>query len=82
MWWAKSQSGVSTLWDEILATDLKEKVPKLDIPVYFFSGIYDYTTSYALTKAYFDVLNASVKGFYTFEKSAHNSNFSKNLQLY
>ncbi len=77
MWWAKSQSGVSTLWDEILATDLNEKVPKLDIPVYFFSGIYDYTTSYALTKAYFDVLNAPIKGFYSFEKSAHSPIFEE-----
>jgi len=77
LWWGKSQSGVSSLWDEILATDLMRKVPKLDIPVYFYSGIYDYTTSYTLTKVYFNRLDAPIKGFYTFKKSAHSPIFEE-----
>jgi pimeloyl-ACP methyl ester carboxylesterase len=77
MWRAKSQSGVSTLWGEILETDLMDKVPKLDIPVYLFSGIYDYTASYVLTKDYFDRLNAPIKGFYTFKNSAHSPIFEE-----
>jgi pimeloyl-ACP methyl ester carboxylesterase len=79
MWPGKSQSGVSTLWDEILATDLREKVPKVDIPIYFFSGIYDYTTSYALSKSYFDSIEAPIKGFYKFKKSAHSPIFEEPL---
>ena len=43
MWRGKSRSGVSSLWDEITSTDLSEQVPELDLPVYFFEGIYDYT---------------------------------------
>jgi pimeloyl-ACP methyl ester carboxylesterase len=81
MWRGKSQSGVSSMWDEILTTDLKDKVTNLDIPVYFFSGVYDYTTSYTLSKAYFERLNAPIKGFYSFEKSAHSPIFEEPLRL-
>ena len=54
MWRGKSQSGVSSLWNEMLTTDLAKQVPSLDIPVYFFHGIYDYTVSYTLAKDYFE----------------------------
>jgi len=77
MWRGKSQSGVSWLWETILATDLTVQVPELDIPVYFFHGIYDYTVSYVLAKEYFEKLKAPVKGFYTFEKSAHSPVFEE-----
>lgn len=76
-WRAKARAGVHPLWDTIIATDLSEEVPKLDIPVYFFHGIYDYTVSYALAKEYFEKLKAPVKGFYTFEKSAHSPMFEE-----
>jgi pimeloyl-ACP methyl ester carboxylesterase len=70
-WRAKAASGVSLLWDTILATDLAKQLPELDLPVYFFHGIYDYTCSYTVAKAYFEQLKAPLKGFYTFEQSAH-----------
>jgi pimeloyl-ACP methyl ester carboxylesterase len=71
LWRAKSQSGISSMWDEMVITDLNEQVTELAIPVYFFHGIYDYTVSYTLAKDYFEKLQAPVKGFYTFEYSAH-----------
>lgn len=77
MWRGKSQAGVSCLWDEILTTNLFRKVSKLDIPIYIFSGIYDYTVSYTLTKAYFEQLEAPLKGFYTFHESAHSPPFEE-----
>jgi pimeloyl-ACP methyl ester carboxylesterase len=77
LWRAKSKSGVSTLWDTMLATDLAEQVPELNIPVYFFHGTYDYTVSYFLAKDYFDQLEAPIKGFYTFENSAHSPLFEE-----
>jgi pimeloyl-ACP methyl ester carboxylesterase len=77
MWRGKSQSGVSPLWDTILATDLSKQVPELDLPVYFFSGIYDYTVSYTLAKDYFEKLHAPLKGFYIFEQSAHSPMFEE-----
>lgn len=76
-WTAKVKSGVAILWDDMLATDLREKVTKLDIPVYFLEGIYDYTCNYILAKDYFEKINAPVKGFYTFEESAHSPIFEE-----
>jgi pimeloyl-ACP methyl ester carboxylesterase len=61
----------------MIATDLTAKVPKLNIPVYFFHGIHDYTCSYALAKDYFEELQAPLKGFYTFERSAHSPLFEE-----
>jgi len=47
----------------MITTDLSKEATKLDIPVYFFSGIYDYTVNYTLAKDYFEKLQAPVKGF-------------------
>ena len=77
MWRGKSRSGVSSLWDTMLATDMTKRVPELNIPVYFFHGIYDYTVSYILAKDYFEKLRAPMKGFYTFEQSAHSPLFEE-----
>jgi pimeloyl-ACP methyl ester carboxylesterase len=56
---------------KINATDLTKTVPQLDIPVYFISGIFDYTVSYIGAKDYLAKLQAGTKGFYTFAQSAH-----------
>ncbi|MCU0458401.1 MAG: alpha/beta hydrolase [Bacteroidales bacterium] len=77
LWRAKARAGVHPLWNTILATDLAKQVPELKIPVYFFHGIYDYTVSYVLAKDYFEKIKAPVKGFYTFEKSAHSPIFEE-----
>jgi pimeloyl-ACP methyl ester carboxylesterase len=76
-WTAKAHSGIAMLWDEMLATDLSQQVTEFSIPVYFFSGIYDYTVNYSVAKDYFEKLNAPIKGFYTFEQSAHSPIFEE-----
>jgi pimeloyl-ACP methyl ester carboxylesterase len=81
LWRGKAQAGVHPLWNTILATDLSKHVPELDIPIYFFHGIYDYTVSYDLAKDYFNMIKAPVKGFYTFEKSAHSPMFEEPLRM-
>ena len=77
LWRGKSQSGVSSMWDEIITTDLSKQVTKLEIPVYILAGRYDYTVNYDLQKNYFDKINAPKKGFYTFENSAHSPLFEE-----
>jgi pimeloyl-ACP methyl ester carboxylesterase len=72
LWRAKSRSGASVLWDKILTTDLTKDTPELGVPVYFFHGIYHYTCSYTEARSYFEKLKAPLKGFYTFEQSAHS----------
>jgi pimeloyl-ACP methyl ester carboxylesterase len=77
MWRGKSHSGVSLLWDTMISTDLTQQVPELALPVYFFHGIYDYTVSYTEARSYFEKLKAPLKGFYTFEQSAHSPMFEE-----
>jgi pimeloyl-ACP methyl ester carboxylesterase len=77
LWRGKASSGVSSLWDEITTTDLAKQLTQLDLPVYFLHGMYDYTCSYPEAKAYFEKINAPVKGFYTFEQSAHSPMFEE-----
>jgi pimeloyl-ACP methyl ester carboxylesterase len=81
LWRGKARAGVHPLWNTILATDLAKQVPELKIPVYFFHGIYDYTVSYPLAKDYFEQLKAPVKGFYTFNQSAHSPMFEEPLRM-
>jgi pimeloyl-ACP methyl ester carboxylesterase len=65
------------LIDQLFATDITTQVPKLEIPVYFFSGKYDLTVNIDLCRAYFEKLDAPVKGFYTFLDSAHSPIFEE-----
>ncbi|KXL53435.1 short chain dehydrogenase [Anaerotignum neopropionicum] len=57
--------------------DLREKVTSLDVPVYFFSGKYDYTVNYKMAEDYLAELDAPIKGFYLFENSAHSPIFEE-----
>lgn len=68
---------IEKLNNKMYETDLTKEVQKLDIPVYFCDGIYDYTVSYKLAKEYFDKLQAPMKGFYTFNESAHSPLFEE-----
>lgn len=70
--WRGKFSSKRILWDKALATDLTKQVTEIDVPVYFFHGLYDYTANYTLARAYFEQLRAPLKGFYTFEQSAHS----------
>jgi hypothetical protein len=68
---------LSSLWNEMLATNLAESLTELALPTYFLHGVYDYTCSYTLAKSYFEQLKAPLKGFYTFERSAHSPIFEE-----
>jgi pimeloyl-ACP methyl ester carboxylesterase len=79
--WRGKFSSDKILWDKMIATDLTEQLQRLDLPVYFFHGKYDYTVSYPLAKAYLDALQAPIKGFYTFEQSAHSPMFEEPARM-
>jgi pimeloyl-ACP methyl ester carboxylesterase len=76
MWRGKLFSG-GRLWNAQLATDLTKLVTRLEMPVYFLHGIHDYTVSYPEAKSYYEKLEAPLKGFYTFEHSAHSPLFEE-----
>ena len=63
--------------DQLFQMDIPSSIPKLEIPTYFFSGKYDLTVNIGLSKAYLEKLQAPVKGFYTFECSAHSPLFEE-----
>lgn len=65
------------LWDDFIATDLTTRVRDLAVPIYFFTGRYDLTANHDLAAAFFDQISAPVKGFYTFENSAHSPVFEE-----
>ncbi len=70
--WSKS-----LLWRTAMMTDLRPQVTELKLPAYFLHGAYDYTVAYPLTREFVALLKAPVKGFYTFEQSAHTPLFEE-----
>jgi pimeloyl-ACP methyl ester carboxylesterase len=78
VWRAKAFLRSDTvLLDELFSTDMSVEVPKLEVPVYFFTGSHDYTVSSDLTRQYFETLQAPEKGLYIFENSAHTPMFEE-----
>jgi pimeloyl-ACP methyl ester carboxylesterase len=75
--WRGKINSARLLRNQMFATDLTRQVTRLELPVYFFEGQYDYTCSYILAKEYFSRLEAPLKGFYTFENSAHSPIFEE-----
>jgi pimeloyl-ACP methyl ester carboxylesterase len=54
-----------------ISGDLMDAIPKVEIPIYFFTGRYDYTDPFTLTEEYFSKINAPEKHIVWFEESAH-----------
>ena len=77
LWAAKARSGASIVWDAMVSTDLRETVPEVALPVYFFHGVHDCTCSYDLAREYVRGLKAPTKGFYSFHNSAHSPQFEE-----
>jgi len=75
--WRGKFSSHAIFWNEMIATDLTRQVTSLEVPIYFFHGRYDYTCNYSLARDYFNLIQAPVKGFYTFENSAHSPIFEE-----
>lgn len=62
---------------QVLNTDITARVPKLEIPAFFLSGKYDLTVNHELSNEYLRKLESPLKGFYTFENSAHSPMFEE-----
>jgi pimeloyl-ACP methyl ester carboxylesterase len=80
-WTGKSRSGVAALFATMTTTDLANTVPELTIPVYFLEGRYDLTCLPGVAREYFSALRAPIKGFYTFENSAHSPIFEEPVKV-
>jgi pimeloyl-ACP methyl ester carboxylesterase len=62
------------LWDGVTKDNLFESSNSFQVPVYIIHGKYDYQVSYALSREYFEKIEAPEKSFFTFEESAHSPN--------
>src|SRR5271169_5624145 len=54
-----------------ISGELMDVITQVKIPVYFFTGRYDYTDPFTLTEQYFSAINAPKKLIVWFEESAH-----------
>lgn len=72
-----SSFSLKCLWDLILQIDLIKDVPQLKVPIYVFHGKFDYQVSYTIAKEFLYAIDAPIKGFYTFENSAHSPCFEE-----
>ncbi|MDO9493987.1 alpha/beta fold hydrolase [Acetobacterium sp.] len=77
IWQGKAFSKNSVLNDEFRQANLSDIVTRLNIPVLFFSGAYDYTVNHLLTEVYLEEIKAPKKHFYLFEDSAHSPIFEE-----
>jgi pimeloyl-ACP methyl ester carboxylesterase len=71
----------TTLYNETIERNFSQEITSVDIPVYFVSGKHDLTVNIDLSREYFNKLNAPIKGFYTFEKSAHSPIYEEPKKL-
>lgn len=71
-WRGKAFMKSTAVFKEFSEIDLLKEGLSFEIPIYFFSGSYDYTCPYPLTLDFFKTLDAPLKGFYTFDNSAHS----------
>ena len=82
LWRGRSFSQGFGLWEQMIRVDLRTVVPRLEIPVYFLEGSYDYTCNTGLAREYFRALDAPLKGFYEFDDSAHSPLFEQQAEVH
>jgi pimeloyl-ACP methyl ester carboxylesterase len=66
-----AQKSFDLLLPELASLDMTRAVPKVDVPVYFLVGRYDYMAPSEVSQKYFSTLTAPNKKWIWFEKSAH-----------
>ncbi len=64
-------------WEDLLRDDLSARLTDFELPVYIFVGRHDQTANPELSRAYFDAIEAPVRGFYVFDNSSHSPLFEE-----
>lgn len=57
--------------EDSISGELMDVITQVEVPVYFFTGRYDYTDPFTLTEQYFAKIHAPAKHMVWFEQSAH-----------
>jgi len=66
-----SKQSIKYLWPDLMKVNLSKTATKIEIPVFFFQGKYDYNTPSVLLVKYFELLDAPQKELIWFDESAH-----------
>ncbi|PJZ24909.1 alpha/beta hydrolase [Leptospira hartskeerlii] len=68
---------LENLESEQMNINIMQENPRLDVPVYFCEGRYDYTVPFELVEEYMKILEAPQKKIIWFENSGHLPNFEE-----
>lgn len=74
-WFKGTNYLVKHFRDELLTIKLKEQVKKLDVPIYFIAGEFDYITPTSLVEEYFKQVECPFKEMIMIENVAHDAHF-------
>ena len=77
IWRGKTFAQATPIVKDSRQFDAFNSINTIAIPIFFLAGRYDYTCCYNLQKEYYDKIQAPLKGFYTFENSAHSPLFEE-----
>lgn len=64
-------------WEDMIRDDLSARLPQFEVPIHTFVGAHDLTANPALSRSYFDVIEAPDKAFHLFETSAQSPLFEE-----
>ena len=70
-------NSIDRAWGDVQDIDFIHDVPRLEVPVYFFTGRYDYNTPFELVEEFSRALIAPHNEIIWFEESAHMPNFEE-----
>ena len=65
--------GVKYIYPQLVGLDFRRDIPRLDVPVFFVTGRYDFTCIQDMSYEYFQMLDAPLKRHYWFEESGHEA---------
>ena len=64
---------VDYIYPQLADIDFEKSISRVEVPVFFPTGRYDYTCVQDITYRYYEGLEAPMKRFYWFESSGHNA---------
>lgn len=66
-----SKQSIKAFWPELMKVNFSKTATRIEVPVYFFQGTFDYNTPSALLVKYFEIIDAPKNELIWFSKSAH-----------
>ncbi len=78
IWKGKAQARSFPVTQEAITFNAYEDVPRIEIPICFVVGKYDYTCCASLQQDYYEYIDAPEKELYLFENSAHSPLYEEN----